>query len=367
MYSKQSPLVSFIVVAYNQEQFIREAVEGAFSQIYSPLEIILSDDCSSDRTFKIMQEMVLAYQGPHRVVLNHNAKNMGLGAHVNLVMDMAQGELCIGAAGDDISLPERTACLTMTWLSKGRPSGIASGVILIDEQGKCLGEKSGGPLADNYEDKLYSPAELANRFIEGKQIWLLGCSAAWSKLDWNLFGKMCNEIKNEDAVLSFRGCLRSGLCVIKQTLVKYRTHRNNISFIDTPVRLTLEHFKSQAMQSAQASKWLYAVGLSYQADLVVAEQKLDVNPRLLKNLKSAVDSRLAMHIMRQRWWELGVFPRLRHWKCSPCVSNRQLLFSLFGIEVFSLYMFATYRIKNFLRAKAERILKIAEDSVRLTT
>jgi glycosyltransferase involved in cell wall biosynthesis len=42
-------------------------VEGAFSQTYSPLEIILSDDCSSDRTFEIMEEMAREYQGPHLV------------------------------------------------------------------------------------------------------------------------------------------------------------------------------------------------------------------------------------------------------------------------------------------------------------
>ncbi|HUF60663.1 MAG TPA: glycosyltransferase, partial [Verrucomicrobiales bacterium] len=55
--STERPLVSFLLLAYNQEQYIHEAVEGAFSQTYSPLEIILSDDCSTDRTFEIMREM----------------------------------------------------------------------------------------------------------------------------------------------------------------------------------------------------------------------------------------------------------------------------------------------------------------------
>ena len=51
------PLVTFALFAYNQEQYIREAIEGAFAQTYQPLEIILSDDCSTDRTFEIMREM----------------------------------------------------------------------------------------------------------------------------------------------------------------------------------------------------------------------------------------------------------------------------------------------------------------------
>jgi glycosyltransferase involved in cell wall biosynthesis len=47
--------------AYNHERFIAEAVRGALSQTYSPLEIIISDDCSTDRTFEIIQSEVAGY------------------------------------------------------------------------------------------------------------------------------------------------------------------------------------------------------------------------------------------------------------------------------------------------------------------
>ena len=55
--SADRPVLTFAVVSCNQEQFVREAVEAALAQTYSPLEIILSDDCSDDRSFEIMQEM----------------------------------------------------------------------------------------------------------------------------------------------------------------------------------------------------------------------------------------------------------------------------------------------------------------------
>lgn len=103
------PLVSFTLYAYNQEDCVREAVESALAQTYSPLEIILSDDCSRDRTFEIMQEMAAAYRGPHRVVARKSAVNRGLLRHINDVVQIAQGEIIVYAAGDDISLPERTA------------------------------------------------------------------------------------------------------------------------------------------------------------------------------------------------------------------------------------------------------------------
>ena len=73
------PLITFALFAYNQEAYVREAIEGAFAQTYEPLEIILSDDCSTDRTFEIMQEMAAAYRGPHRVRVNLNPVNLGVG------------------------------------------------------------------------------------------------------------------------------------------------------------------------------------------------------------------------------------------------------------------------------------------------
>jgi cellulose synthase/poly-beta-1,6-N-acetylglucosamine synthase-like glycosyltransferase len=44
------PLISFCLLTYNQAPFIREAIEAALAQTYSPLEIIISDDFSNDNT-----------------------------------------------------------------------------------------------------------------------------------------------------------------------------------------------------------------------------------------------------------------------------------------------------------------------------
>src|SRR5215212_7155005 len=97
------PLVTFALFAYNQERFIAEAVRGALSQTYSPLEIIISDDGSTDRTFEIIEGEVAGYAGPHEIRLNRIEQNIGWGAHINLVMEMVKGKLIVVAAGDDVS------------------------------------------------------------------------------------------------------------------------------------------------------------------------------------------------------------------------------------------------------------------------
>jgi len=101
-------LATLVVLTYNQEQYVRDAIHGAFSQTYSPLEIIISDDFSQDRTFDIIQEEVAKYHGPHKVVVNRNERNLGIVRHLNhLIFDLLDSEYLILAAGDDVALPHR--------------------------------------------------------------------------------------------------------------------------------------------------------------------------------------------------------------------------------------------------------------------
>ena len=72
------PLVSFVLLTYNQELYVKQAVEGALKQDYPTLEIIISDDCSSDSTFEIIQSVVSTYSGKHKVTILRNSSN-GIG------------------------------------------------------------------------------------------------------------------------------------------------------------------------------------------------------------------------------------------------------------------------------------------------
>ncbi|MEW6406693.1 MAG: glycosyltransferase family A protein [Chloroflexota bacterium] len=96
-------MINFYIIAYNQERFVAEAVAGALAQTYSPLEVVLSDECSDDRTFAIMQDMARAFKGPHKIVLNRNEKHLGVGAHINRILELCTGDWIVASAGDDVS------------------------------------------------------------------------------------------------------------------------------------------------------------------------------------------------------------------------------------------------------------------------
>ncbi|MFO1431402.1 MAG: glycosyltransferase [Candidatus Competibacteraceae bacterium] len=210
--NQERPLVTFALFAYNQERFIREAVEGALAQTYSPLQIILSDDCSSDRTFEYMKEMARSYEGPHQIVLNRNESNQGIGGHINRVMRLVKGDLIIVAAGDDISMPQRTGTVVNVWLKAGRKADLlCSDYVAISEDGNNLEVKQGCIIES-------LTAEMMARYEYG----IIGATAAWTSRLWQKAGELPQGTVNEDVVLSFRAVLCGGIEYINRPLLYYR-------------------------------------------------------------------------------------------------------------------------------------------------
>ena len=56
------PLVSFCMTNYNQIEYFRDALLGAFAQTYSPLEIVISDDHSTDGSDVMIRQMIERYK-----------------------------------------------------------------------------------------------------------------------------------------------------------------------------------------------------------------------------------------------------------------------------------------------------------------
>ncbi len=216
----EKPLVSFVVFTYNQERYIREAVLSALAQTYSPLEIIISDDCSQDNTAKIIQEEVKKYKGPHKVIININEKNLGIGGHINQVMILTKGTLVVGAAGDDISLPERTEKLVLAWTaSKFKNISIYSNTRVINAEGNEIGV---------FSDKSPTAEQLSVISQSSGKYFVTGCSLAWSKSLFELFGPLDNAIIREDTIIPFRAALIGTVKYINEPLVLYRRHGENI-------------------------------------------------------------------------------------------------------------------------------------------
>lgn len=240
------PLITFALICYNQEHFISEAIEGALSQNYTPLEIILSDDCSSDRSFEIMEEMARKYRGKHKIVLNKNVNNLGIGGHINKIMELSNGEIIVGAAGDDISLSERVDKIYNAYKgSEGKAISIFSNHVSIDKYGK----EGSIRWNKNFEDDYFSPNMLARKYFI-----LTGCTHAWHKDNIKIFGDIITPLTCEDTVIPFRSSIIGQIKYIPEVLVKARRHDTNI-FLHDQERNNIYDIEKEIEKDLKHEKW----------------------------------------------------------------------------------------------------------------
>ena len=239
------PLISFVLIAYKQERYIREAVLGALAQTYSPLEIILSDDCSPDRTFQFMQEVAGEYSGPHEVRLRQNPVNSGLARHVNAALGEARGEIFVIGAGDDVSLPERTENLFRIYEAGGsNVAAVFSNALVVDETGK-----PGSPWFEPTWSPTFNDDPFVISFSHTPMV--LGATNSIRKEVWTNFPTFDPDIQQEDVVLALRSRLLGTLRYSQECLVNYRRHDANL-FCATTLTITSGTEKSLLNRHALA-------------------------------------------------------------------------------------------------------------------
>jgi glycosyltransferase involved in cell wall biosynthesis len=234
---REPELASFVVLFHNQHKYVREAIEGAFSQTYSPLEIILSDDCSTDGSFETMEQLSRAYRGPHKLLLNRNTKNLGICNHVNFVFGLTKGQVFITAGGDDVSLPDRSAALMAAFDCNPSWYSVVSGVSLCGEMS--------GIQRPFYRQRRLSLFELCLEPPPPR-----GCAAAYRRKVFANFPPLSGDCQAEDMPLSFRAGLIGIAGSIPDILVKYRVSSSSLSFSTT------YHLGAQRRLRVAESGWI---------------------------------------------------------------------------------------------------------------
>jgi glycosyltransferase involved in cell wall biosynthesis len=95
------PTISVVMICYNHEKFIKQAINSILSQTFSNFELIIVDDGSTDNTVKIIGE----YQDNRIILLEQ--QNSGPSIALNNGLDKSRGQFIALMSGDDVSLPDR--------------------------------------------------------------------------------------------------------------------------------------------------------------------------------------------------------------------------------------------------------------------
>lgn len=270
--------VTLCIFCYNQKPFARAAMAAAFNQDYLNLEIVITDDTSTDGTDILVGELVQAYRGPHRVVFQKNPVNVGLVESINRAMAAATGEFMVIAAADDISYPSRCRTLVDAWEKHDRKIHLVhSGFRRIDEHDREL------PLTPGEVQLQAKPAPFVQRenpedVIRSFVPYVFGCTAGWDRTLVDRFGPLRSRCSQEDVVMALRGTLTGGVLFLPQQLVDYRLHSSNAYHInfqlaDSGVVRTKEEFEQLEGFKLRNLRYKGPIHDNFEADVASAAQE----------------------------------------------------------------------------------------------
>ena len=94
-----SPIVTVGVPVYNSEKTIGQVLESIINQTYANIQIVISDNCSTDSTASICREFL---ESDHRITLYEQSENIGAVRNFEFVLNHATGEYFLWSAADDV-------------------------------------------------------------------------------------------------------------------------------------------------------------------------------------------------------------------------------------------------------------------------
>ncbi len=207
----QNPLVSIAMATYNGEKFILDQINSILNQSYKNIEIIITDDCSTDNTQLILKELQSKNK---QISLFINHANRGVNETFQHSFENCIGQFIAIADQDDIWEENKIELLLKNIENE---DAIYSDSELVNERGVSLNKKMSMFMnMDTYHTGI--------PFLMGN------CVPGHSIMLRNDFIKNILPIPNEimfDRWISFCAAAGNGIKFINIPLVKYRQHQNN--------------------------------------------------------------------------------------------------------------------------------------------
>ncbi|WP_275993746.1 glycosyltransferase family 2 protein [Argonema antarcticum] len=148
-----SSLVSVIIPVYNCEKYLAEAIESVLAQTYQPLEIIVVDDGSTDRSAEVAKR----FSSSVRYYLQSQS---GAGAARNYGTDLAQGNFFAFLDADDLWVKDKLTRQMQVFESE--PD--------VDMVFGHIQQFHSPELDESVKNKIYCPAELMAGYHPGTML-----------------------------------------------------------------------------------------------------------------------------------------------------------------------------------------------------
>ena len=210
------PLVSIVVPVWNGETHLRESLDSILAQTYSPLEVIVVDDASSDSTPQIIDSY------GDRVRRLRQPATRGIYGNANDGIAVANGELIGVFHADDVYLPEMVEREVGWLLAHPEAAAVYCAVVFVTQDGAEFARQLFPPEVRGGRPLDYST--VLNTLLSTKNTFL-GCPTALVRaaVYSELGGYRDDEFKNTSDLEMWLRIARSyPVGVLEDQLLRYR-------------------------------------------------------------------------------------------------------------------------------------------------
>ncbi len=224
--TKEHPLVSVIVPAYNAETFVERTLNSILTQTYTNIEVLVVDDGSQDRTAEIVESFV---EKDSRVILLKQ-KNSGVAAARNLAIRKSKGEYIAPIDADDIWYPQKLEKQVQCILEADQSVGLvyAWSVTIAEDDVIIGGDIESSRDFKSVEGTVY-PALVYANFIGNASVPLIRRSCFEKVGGYNCQLKAHNAQGCEDWDICLRIAEHYKFRVVQEFLIGYRQVEGSMS------------------------------------------------------------------------------------------------------------------------------------------
>jgi glycosyltransferase involved in cell wall biosynthesis len=218
--SPSKPLVSVICLCFNQGRFVADAILSVLSQTYANVELIVTDDGSTDNSREIIQQLIKNNPSIRFLSLRENIGNCKA---FNKGLALAKGDFIIDLAADDLLHPERIEKGLQALQDAGSEYGVNfSDAEWISETGTRLRFHS-----ERYPHNNIPQGNIYKNLIT--KFFICPPSMMFSREVMDYLGGYDENLSYEDFDFWIRSSRRFSYCYTPEVLVKKRVVKNSLS------------------------------------------------------------------------------------------------------------------------------------------
>lgn len=213
--------IDVLLATYNGEKYLKEQIDSILEQTYKNIRLIISDDCSKDRTPEILKEY---QQNDDRIELHIQKSNLGVVKNIEFLLKQVKSPYYMLADQDDYWLPEKVE-KSLEKLKEENANLVFGDLEVVDKNLKTM--------YSSFNDYMLLTRKI-NKYIDSYKVNYLyncvtGCTVLAKKATIEKILPLPTNSKHliHDHWIGLMVALNGKLAYIPEKYIKYRQHGNN--------------------------------------------------------------------------------------------------------------------------------------------